>query len=132
MSAFWSGVTSASNFGEAECLGDGLGRGAVVTRQHDDAQALVAQGLQGRGRCGLDGIGNAEHACGLAVDGHEDGRGSSGAQGFGLRRQIIRRDVQFTEELCIAERNALALHHADGTLAGGRIKTHDAAQGEAA
>ena len=80
--------------------------------------ALSAAGVRG-----LDRIGDADDAGELAVDAEEYRGGAVGAQPLGFLRQRLRIDVELAEEFGIAEREPLALDHADHALAGRRIET---------
>ena len=68
---------------EPEPLRDGLGRGAVVAGEHDEADSRGLEVGDGPGRRLLDRVGDAEQARRPAVDDDEDDRLAVAAQGLG-------------------------------------------------
>ena len=82
-----AGANLGQYLGDAQFLGDGLSRGAVVTGQHHQAQPLGPQTGKRLGGRGLDRVGQVEHACGLAVDGHQHDRMALAAWCFGQGEQ---------------------------------------------
>src|SRR4029077_20172492 len=77
-------------------------------------------------------IGDGDHARELAVDGNENRGGSVAAQPFRFACEHISCDAELGKEFRIAQHDTLALDHADGALAGGRVKAHDALERDAA
>ena len=73
---------------DAELGGDSLGRRAIVAGQHDDPDALTAQGIERRHRRRLDRIGHRDDAGRLIIDRHEEGRGAFFSQRVGARFEI--------------------------------------------
>ena len=59
----------------------------------------------------------------LAVDGEEDRGGAVAAQALGFVGERRGIDIQFVEESGVAEREPLALDHADHAFAGRRIES---------
>ena len=66
---FLFGQNLGFDLGNAEPSGDGLCRGPIVARQHDDANAVSTKTGERRGRRRFDGIGDRDDAGRLAVDG---------------------------------------------------------------
>ena len=73
-------------------------------------------------RGGFDRVGDGDDAGRFAVDGEEDRGGAVLAQAFGILGERRRIDVELGEEFRAAEREPLALDHADDALAGRRIE----------
>ena len=94
--------------------------------------AFLRQRLERRRSRGLDRIRDGDDARRRAVDRDEDRGRAVLAQLFGPPVEPDRRNVQLGEERRIAEHHALALDHADRTLAGRRIEAGYRLEGNAA
>ena len=90
---------------------------SMTTRMPSAASALSASGV-----VALTGSAMAMTPAELAVDGEEDRGGAVLAQPLGLVGERGGIDVEFGEEFGGAEREPLALDHADDALAGRRIE----------
>ena len=120
--AFLVGQHLGLDLADAETARDGLRGRAVVAGEHDDADAVGAQGFErGLRRC-LHRIGDGDDGGRLAVDADKDRGGPVSAQLVGFRGERARVDPQLLEETCIAERHALAVDGAERPLAGGRVE----------
>ncbi len=84
-------------------------------------------------RCGLlDGIGDAEQPGRLAVDGDEHDRLALPAQGLGLRGERLGVHAELRHQCAVAERDLLAVHPAQDTLARLRLEVRCAGELDAA
>ena len=105
---------------DAELARHGLRGRPVVARQHDDVDAVRAQAVQRRPRGRLDRVGDGDDPAGLAIDGHEQGRGPGTAQFVRLGRQFAHLDALVGHELGIAESHKPATDRARDALPGHR------------
>ena len=94
------------------------GRRPVVTREHDDAEAVVVQLLDGFGRRLLEGISHAQQAHRIAVDSHEHDGLALTSPRFGARGDRVGIDAEIVEQAPVAEHHALVIHLPRDTLAG--------------
>jgi len=112
----------------AELVGDGLGRRAIVAGQHDDADALVTQGIERRHCRRLDWIGHRNHAGELAIDSNEEDGGTVFSQRVGARLEIGAGYPAVLEQRGIADGDISALGRPDHTLTGDGREIRDLLQ----
>ena len=121
------------DFGDAELTRDGVGGGAVVAGQHDDADAFGAERGERRGRRLPDGVGDADHTGDLAARSRRRSRWRRRARRrVGLGGPIADGDVRVGEVAGVADEDRLALDHARDALAGCGVGTTRRREGEAA
>ena len=104
-----SGSTPASISSMPSVLRHRARGGQIVAGQHHDAQAVAAQRRKRGLRRRLDRIGDRDDAGGAAVDRDIDRGGAVLPRGLGGAVERLRRDVQFSHQHRIAERDRLAV-----------------------
>jgi hypothetical protein len=117
-SCFCAGMTSASKASSLELRGHRLRGAAAVARQHDHANAFVAQRLERFLRGGLDRIGDAQESRWPAVDGDEEDRLSFGAQGLRAVSQRGGIGAHFGKKRGAAHHDRAAVHRSGDALSG--------------
>ena len=90
-----------ANLIEAQPARDGLGRRAVVAREHDHPKPVFAQVRDRRGGRILDRIGNADQSGGLPVDQDEHDRLALAAQSFGMLAKLLAGNAKLFEQRSI-------------------------------
>ena len=110
------------HFDDAQSAGDGHGRGAVVTGEHHDANAIGPQAFKRGGGRGLDGIGDGDHAGRSAIDRDQHGGAALGSQALGLGFQCGGIDMQVLQQGRIPHGNGATIDLADDALAGNGLK----------
>src|SRR6516225_3978070 len=112
--------------------GDGLCRGPIVARQHDDANAVSTKTGERRRRRRFDGIGDRDDAGRLAVDGDKYYRCAVAAKRVRSLLQVRSGDAEFLEELRIADRDAAVAYSAGDSLSRKRGEVGDVVNPHAA
>jgi hypothetical protein len=103
---------------DAQLASDGVGGGAVVAGQHDEANAFAVEHLNGFAGGFLDGIGDAEQAGGLVINGNKDYRLTVAAQRFRLVCEPTEVEMELVKETLVAQGHPAGVHGADNAFAG--------------
>ncbi len=117
---------------DAQSPGHRLGGGAVVARQHEDAQTVRVQQADRFGRRSADGIGHAQQPRQTAIDGDEQHRLPFAPQFFGPHRHGLDGHAALGQEACVAQHNRTSLDAARHALTRERLEILTAGQFHAA
>src|SRR5690349_17486814 len=110
------------NLADLELGGDCLRRGAIVSCQHDDTDAIAPELLEGRECSRLDRIGDPDDSGSPAVNRDEYRSGAVAAKLLGGRLQVVAIDAEVFQQGGVANRGSALANFCGHALAGQRAE----------